>query len=47
MSFEKKNELRIKVKVIETRSLGKDYPTAHYVENADFTDPEIIGNGLA
>lgn len=36
-----------KAKVIETRSLGKDYPTVYYVENVDFTDQEIIGNGLA
>lgn len=34
-------------KVIETRSLGKDYPTVYYVENVDFTGQEIIGNGLA
>lgn len=36
-----------KAKVIETRSLGKDYPTVYHVENVDFTDQEIIGNGLA
>ena len=36
-----------KAKVIETRSLGKDYPTVYFVENVDFTDQEIIGNGLA
>ena len=36
-----------KAKVIETQSLGKDYPTVYHVENVDFTDQEIIGNGLA
>lgn len=36
-----------KAKVIESRSLGKDYPTVYHVENVEFTGQEVIGNGLA